>query len=652
MKPFALRLLPAVAFGHDIAMAALAFFLSMAMRLGPDFHGKYLDATVNGLPVFVAVAGFSFLTFRLYRGLWRFASMQDLLLVGQAVTLAVLLFLPTLFYVHLLGDIPRSVPLIMWFVLLILLGAPRFIYRAFKDKRFSFSREFRARGRIPVILVGVGKGAEQFIRAMAAQGAPYWVVGVLDDEGGRLVGRKIAGVSIYGQTRDLRMVVTKLQGRGRQPQRVVITRPAGEFAGEGLRHLVDEADALGLSVGLMPALTEFRDAARAAQGKVPELNPIAIEDLLGRPQTILDRSAVERLIAGRAVLVTGAGGSIGSELCRQVAALQPKRLALVDQGEFNLYAIEMEMRETHPDLPVTANIANVRESARLRAVFASEKPEIVFHAAALKHVPLVEQNPAEGVLTNTIGTRNVADAAREAGVKAMVMISTDKAVEPSNVMGASKRLAEGYIQALDVAGAGQPDRSRFMTVRFGNVLGSTGSVVPLFRRQIAAGGPVTVTHPDMERYFMTIREAVQLVLQASAYGLETKGGEGRIFVLDMGQPIKIVDLARRMIVLSGLRPDQDIQIKFTGLRAAEKLTERLFEAAETLSPTTLAGVLSAAPLVSDIRNVTATLAEVQVIAESGDVPRLVQTIARLIPAFGRLSDRTDLKAEPLSMFRA
>jgi O-antigen biosynthesis protein WbqV len=642
MKSFGLRLLPAIAFAHDILMAAIAFALSMVMRLGPDFHGKYVIATENGLPVFIGVSAFSFLVFRLYRGLWRFASMQDLILVGQAVTLDILLFLPTLFYVHLLSDIPRSVPLITWFVLLILLGAPRFIYRAFKDKRFSISRELHARGRIPVILIGAAKGAEQFIRAMATTGAPYWVVGVLDDEDGRLVGRKIAGVTIRGQTQDLRDVVNKLQKRGRAPQRVVITRPAGEFAGERLGMLVDEADALGLSVGLMPSLIEFRDASAAAQGKALQLNPIAIEDLLGRPQTILDTSAVERLIAGRTVLITGAGGSIGSELCRQVAALQPKRLALVDQSEFNLYSIEMEMHETYPGLEVTANIADVREMHRLQAIFTAERPQIVFHAAALKHVPLVEQNPAEGVLTNTIGTRNVADAAREAGVAAMVMISTDKAVEPSTVMGASKRLAEGYIQALDVAGAGPGQHSRFMTVRFGNVLGSTGSVVPLFRRQIAAGGPVTVTHPDMERYFMTIREAVQLVLQASAHGLETKGGEGRIFVLDMGQPIKIVDLARRMIVLSGLRPDVDIQIKFTGIRAAEKLTERLFETQEILSPTSLQGVLSAAPLVSDLSSVTRTLAELQAIAEAGDISLLVRTIARLIPAFARLSDREDL----------
>jgi O-antigen biosynthesis protein WbqV len=643
MKSLGLRLLPAVAFGHDLAMAGIAFALSMYLRLGPDFQGKYIAATVQGLPIFVGVAAISFLIFRLYRGLWRFASMQDLLLVAQAVTLAVLLFLPALYYLNLLNDIPRSVPLIMWFVMLILLGAPRFLYRAFKDKRLSLSREFRARGRIPVLLVGTGAGAEQFIRAMAASGAPYWVVGALDDEGGRLVRRKLAGITIEGETSDLTEIVRRLQKKGRQPQRVVITRPAGEITGERLGRLVDEADALGLSVGLMPSLTEFRDA-NAGKGPVPALNPIAIEDLLGRPQTILDRSAIERLISGRSVLITGAGGSIGSELTRQVAALGPRRLMLLDQGEFNLYAIEMEIQESFPDLPLAAYIADVREAYRIHTIFESERPEIVFHAAALKHVPLVEKNPAEGILTNTIGTRIVADAALAVGAAAMVQISTDKAVKPVNVMGASKRLAECYTQALDVAGIREGHRTRFMTVRFGNVLGSTGSVVPLFQRQIAAGGPVTVTHPDVERFFMTIREAVQLVLQASAYGLETTGGEGRIFVLDMGEPIRIVDLARRMIILSGLRPDVDIEIRFTGLRPGEKLSERLFEPDETLSPTGVGGIMSAAPRVSNIAQVRGALAEIETAALQGDIDTLIRLIALVLPYFGQSSEREELKA--------
>ncbi len=626
-----LKLLPAVAFTHDIAMAAIAFTLSMYMRLGPDFTGKYVHATVDALPIFMGIAAFSFLVFRLYRGLWRFASMQDLLLVVEAVTVALILFLPALYYVNLLDNIPRSVPLIMWFVMVTLLGAPRFLYRAIKDRRLSISRETHARGRIPVILVGAGSGAAQFIRAMATQNAPYWVVGALDDEGQGLTGRKMHGVTIMGEVEALRKAVETLRQRGRQPQRVVITKPAGEITGERLAWLVDEADALGLSVGLMPSLIEFRDASATNDTNALELSPIAVEDLLGRPQTVLDRAAVERLVAGRRVLITGAGGSIGAELTRQVAALAPARLVLLDQSEFNLYTAEMETEEAHATLPLAAYIADVRDVARIREIFAAERPEIIFHAAALKHVPLVEKNPAEGILTNTGGTRVIADAALEIGSVAMVQISTDKAVQPVNVMGASKRLAESYTQALDVSQM----RTSFITVRFGNVLGSTGSVVPLFQRQIAAGGPITVTHPDVERFFMTIREAVQLVLQASAYRVETQGGEGRVFVLDMGRPVKIVDLARRMIVLSGLRPEHDIQIKFIGMRPGEKLTEGLFEAEETPDPTALPGILLAAPQIRDLPTVKAALDRMEKVAASGDTAQLIELIADFLPYFAQ-----------------
>ena len=655
-RRFTLGLLPAIAFCHDLVMAGLAFVISMALRLGPAFSGEYIRATINGLPVFVAVAGFSFLVFRLYRGLWRFASMQDLLLLAQAVTLAVVLFLPGLYYVNRLEDIPRSVPLIMWFVALTLLGAPRFLYRALKDKRLSISREWHARGRIPALLVGVGPNAERFIRAMSGPGAPFWVVGALDAAGGNLVNRKMHGVTILGTPEDLEDAVARLAKRHRHPQRIIIAE-TGAVVGERLGRLIDRADALGLSVGLMPGLTEFRDASQAidqAAARQMTIHPVAIEDLLGRPQTVLDRAAIERLVAGRAVLITGAGGSIGSELTRQIAALKPSRLTLLDQSEFNLYAIEMETAEANPELALFARIADIREAHRIREIFSADRPEIVFHAAALKHVPLVEKNPAEGILTNTIGTRIVADAARLAGAAAMVQISTDKAVRPANFMGASKRLAETYTQALDVASLaivaeGQGiARTRFMTVRFGNVLGSTGSVVPLFQRQIAAGGPLTVTHPDVDRYFMTCREAVQLVLQASAYGLEAQSSAGRIFVLDMGEPIKIVDLARRMIVLSGLRPEHDIEIRFTGLRPGEKLTERLFESDERLTETGVGGILSASPRVLELRRVEALLDRLESAALGGDVDALRALIVEALPEFGAdsgyLTPRQPVKA--------
>jgi O-antigen biosynthesis protein WbqV len=614
-------MLPTLAFLHDVIMAGIAFFLAMYLRLGGHFTGDYQAVTIASLPIFMGVAAVCFRVFRLYRGLWRFASTRDLVLLAQAVTLAVLGFVLILYYFHLLSDIPRSVPTILWFVLLILLGGPRFAYRMIKDHHLSLAQEG---GRIPVILVGAGLGAEQFIRAMG-RGGPYRVVGILDDEGSADTGRKMHGITILGDSAALSVAVASLRRKRRAPQRVVITKQPGEITGRRLGRLIDEAEALGLTVGQMPSLTAFQKTS-----EVPALTPIAIEDLLGRPQNILDRSAVEALVSGSRVVITGAGGTIGSELSRQVATLQPAHLTLIDQSEFNIYSIEMELQGAFPALALTTHIADVRDAARIGALFAAARPEIVFHAAALKHVPQVEKNVCEGILTNTIGTRIVADAALAVGARAMVQISTDKAVKPANVMGASKRLAEMYCQVLDINAAG---KTRFMTVRFGNVLGSSGSVVPLFQRQIAAGGPITVTHPDVERYFMTCREAVQLVLQASAYGLEGHASEGRIFVLDMGEPVKIVDLARRMVVLSGLHPDRDIRIEFTGLRPGEKLTERLFESDETLTPTELSGVLSASPVLEDDAVLKEKLAALEVAARGGDDGKVLALIETLLPEF-------------------
>jgi O-antigen biosynthesis protein WbqV len=337
------------------------------------------------------------------------------------------------------------------------------------------------------------------------------------------------------------------------------------------------------------------------------------------------------------VIVTGAGGTIGSELARQVAAFGPEQLILLDNGEYALWQIDLELAETYPAVARRAIIADIRDEPRIRAIFADARPELVFHAAALKHVPMVEDNPLEGLLTNTIGTRHVADAARAAGATAMVLISTDKAVNPTSVMGASKRMAEMYCQALDIAAHTSGSGMRCVTVRFGNVLGSTGSVVPLFQRQLERGGPLTVTHPDMQRYFMTVREAVGLVLQASVLGagdtVLPSGNDGGIFVLDMGEPVKIVDLARQMIRLAGLRPDDDVEIRFTGLRPGEKLFEELFHGREPPVPTGFPGLLMASPRTADPAIVGRALDEIAA-ACRGEQPRLaLQLLGRLVPEF-------------------
>jgi FlaA1/EpsC-like NDP-sugar epimerase len=362
------------------------------------------------------------------------------------------------------------------------------------------------------------------------------------------------------------------------------------------------------------------------------VRPIAIEDLLGRPQMPLDRDAMRAMVAGRRVAVTGAGGSIGSELVRQVAGFAPAELVLIEQSEFNLYTIEAEVRAAHAGLPCPAVLADVRDRRRIARLFETCRPEVVFHAAALKHVPLVELNPFEGVATNVGGTVNVADAAVAAGAGAVVVISTDKAINPTSVMGASKRIAERYCQALDLRGAAAGG-TRFVTVRFGNVLGSTGSVVPLFQRQIAAGGPVTVTHPEMRRYFMTTREAVELVLQAAALGLGDGAFGGKVFVLDMGEPVRILDLARQMIRLSGLRPDADIEIAFIGLRPGEKLFEELFHAGEDTVPTDVDGILLAAPMAGDVDALAPDLAALAAACAAADAAALFGGIRHLVPEF-------------------
>ena len=361
--------------------------------------------------------------------------------------------------------------------------------------------------------------------------------------------------------------------------------------------------------------------------------PVAIEDLLERPQIKLDRDAMAQLVQGRRVLVTGAGGTIGAELARQVAALGPAELVLLDQSEYALWQIDGELAERAPDIRRVAVFADIRDAMRIAAIFTSRRPELVFHAAALKHVPMVEADPLEGLLTNACGTAIVADAARTAGAAAMVLVSTDKAVNPTSVMGASKRLAEIYCQALDILGRRTDGGMRCVTVRFGNVLGSTGSVVPVFQRQLARGGPLTVTHPDMRRYFMTVREAVGLVLQASVAGVAEALPEGAIFVLDMGAPVKIVDLARKMIQLAGLRPDEDVEIRFTGLRPGEKLFEELFHGHEPAAPTLHPGLLMARPRTGDAKVIGHAMFAIETACRAGNRRVALAQLALMVPEF-------------------
>ncbi len=635
-----------VAYGHDVAMAALSFPLALYLRLGEDLPVQVSDdMLLGGTIAFAGIAAIVFRAMGLYRGIWRYASTNDLWAIVRAVSVAVIVFVLTLFLATRLQGLPRSTPAINWLLLIFLLGGPRFVYRVFKDRHLGNLLD-DGTPRVPVLLVGTGDQAEAFIRAVGRDGAaPYRIVGVVDTKDHR-VGRRIHGMDVLGDVDAIPEVVAKLERRGKRPQRLIVTKTRIEP--DKLRELLDVAERLGMTLGRLPRLTEFK-ATDAAGGAKLEPTAIPIEDLLGRPRRVLDREAMRRLVAGRRVLVTGAGGTIGGELARQIAAFGPGALALIDHSEYALYSIDLEIGRAHPGLRREAVLADMRDRARVEQSLAAVRPELVFHAAALKHVPMVEANPEEGVLTNVIGTRNLADACRRHGVAAMVLISTDKAVDPTSVMGATKRLAESYCQALDRLERARAGGTRFVTVRFGNVLGSSGSVVPLFQRQIADGGPLTVTHPDAVRYFMTVREAVELVIEASALGAAEPAepsidSSGRILVLDMGDPVRVVDLARQMIRLAGLTPDKDIKIVFTGLRPGEKLSEALLHSAEQLQPTRYPGILFVMPRATDHAVLARALDELADAASQRRGARTLDLLQRLVPEYRPDGDRVRLAA--------
>jgi FlaA1/EpsC-like NDP-sugar epimerase len=491
----------------------------------------------------------SFLLFGLDRGMWRFASLPDLKRILLAVGLGALAAPAALYMNHSMLQTPRAVLVLAPLLLVLMMGGSRFLYRAFKDGHLVPSRSPE---RSRVIVMGAGAAAATLLREL--EGKPGWRAVALLDDNIHKKGRHLCGVPVLGPLYEVGVHAKNLD-----VAQVIIAMPSASI---GLRRRAMKlAQDAGLSVLSVPGT----DDLLAGKVSISQVRKVDLDDLLGRESVSLDIEGLHSLITGKTVMVTGAGGSIGSELCRQIAAFKPSRLVLFELNEFALYTLEQEFQERFPAVDIVCAIGDVKHAGRVGQILRDFRPGIVFHAAAYKHVPLMEQvNVWQAVLNNVLGTYTVAHAAQAAGVKKFVLVSTDKAVNPTNVMGASKRLAEMVCQALQQAGG-----TRFAMVRFGNVLGSTGSVIPKFREQIAKGGPVTVTHPDIIRYFMSIPEAAQLVLQAAAMG---EGGE--IFVLDMGEPVKIVDLARNLIRLSGFNEDE-IKIEFTGLRPGEKMHEEL-----------------------------------------------------------------------------
>jgi FlaA1/EpsC-like NDP-sugar epimerase len=439
------------------------------------------------------------------------------------------------------------------------LGGPRLIYRMWKDHSLQV---LGTANKNRALILGAGSAGDALIRDMK-RGGDYVPIGLLDDNR-TLKGNKIQGIHVYGEIKKLNRYIEQLS-----PDLLIIAMPSA--SNQQMQGVVSACESTGLPFRTLPRMNDLV----SGKATLKELRDVAIEDLLGRDPVKLDWQSINRELTGKSILVTGGGGSIGSELCRQITALGPNKLIILENSEYNLYRLDLELQKTHPEISVHACLGDVTDAATVEYIFNKYKPAVVFHAAAYKHVPLLENQTREAVSNNIIGTSIVARTADKHNIDTFVLISTDKAVNPTNIMGTSKRVAEIFCQNLN-----ERSNTRFITVRFGNVLGSAGSVVPLFKSQIEKGGPVTVTHPEIKRYFMTIPEACQLILQAGAMG---KGGE--IFVLDMGDPIKITYLAEQMIRLSGKAPGHDIEIVYTGLRPGEKLFEELFHENEELGKT-------------------------------------------------------------------
>ena len=600
-------------YAHDLAAAGAAMAGVLLIRYRFEHKPTPYEIIWTATAVFVLICAAVFPLLKLHRGLWRYTSLNDVMRVVQAAVLANLLLLPILFGINRLTDFPRSTPVLATVAAIGLLSFGRLLSRVLTTGDLRAAFRFTDTKQPPAVVVGSPDDASLFLHAMRRSAdQPFRICGVVTLERAA-TGRTLHGAEVIGALPNLTAILRALHAREGRAVQVVLAdrRPTRAL----LDRVVSAAGEAGCTVA----------RARPAGGSGAALTPVQAADLLARPPRNLDLGPARALIAGCRVLVTGAGGTIGSELVRQIAGLGPERLILLDASEYNLYAIDHELREAGVAAPWTAELGDVRDIARLEELFAREKPQVVIHAAALKHVPLMEMNPAEAVLTNLGGAINVARlAGHYAG--AFVFISTDKAVNPTNVMGATKRVAERAVQALAPGGS-----ARAAVVRFGNVLGSNGSVVPLFERQIAQGGPVTLTHPDMVRYFMTVQEASSLVLQAAS--LPAAAGEALVYVLDMGEPVRIEDLARQLIRLHGLRPGKDIKIVHTGLRPGEKLYEEIFYAAEDVRGTAADGVMEARADPLDWPDLDEPIAALLAAAARRDQAQVIALLKVLEPAF-------------------
>lgn len=594
----------------DILTLAGALFLALWMRFDGNVPVRYIERASDVLPLFVAGGLLIFAAAGLYSGLWRYASVQDAVRIGAASVAAGLWLALALFVLQPNADgFPRSVILITPMLVTIGAGATRLSARLVRSWIAEAKHGEAAKSR-RTLIVGAGDAGVLLLRELLKHGIRP--VGFIDDDPAKHR-QKIQGVPVLGPRAALREVIGKYAVND-----VIVAMPsAPRSVTREVYEVVREVP--GVAVRTVPMLYDI------AAGKVSigRPRPIDVTDLLGREPVKINMAEVAAYLRGRRVMVTGAGGSIGTELCRQIASYAPELLILLDHDENGIFDIQHEISSRFPGVPLKAVIADIRDRIKMKKVFDEERPAVVFHAAAHKHVPYMENNPEEAVKTNVFGTQNVAQMALEYNAERFVLISTDKAVNPTSVMGVTKRVAELIVQDLNRAG-----KTRFMSVRFGNVLGSRGSVVPLFEKQIAQGGPVTVTDPQMTRFFMTIPEAVQLVMQAGALG---NGGE--VFVLDMGEPVKIMDLASTLIRLHGLEPGKDIEIVITGRRPGEKLYEEVLTAEEGTEATKYDRIFSARVHPPDPERLRRLLQELEQVTFAGHSPLIVDKLVELVPTF-------------------
>ena len=597
-----------IVFLCDTLLISISLCLAFLLRFDFTLPPQQLDLFWECLLVVMIVKPLVFIVTGFYNSLWRYASVQDAVEILKGVTYSSILSVSAVFFLRQFTPIPRSIFVLDWILLFALLACSRLLWRIWRETYVVG----RSCDGPRTLIVGAGEAGSLLLKEIWRQPhAAYRVCGFVDDDPEKR-GMKLHGIPVLGTAKQLNALII-----ANEIEDVIIAMPSAD--GKILRDIMDSCKNANVTFKTLPSISELIDGTLT----ISQIKNVEIEDLLGREPVVLDRELIGKYLTGKRVMVSGAGGSIGSEICRQVVQFSPEKLILLDQAETPLYEIEKELVARFPGVRILALVADVRDRDKIMLTFEEFAPEVVFHAAAYKHVPMMEYNPTQAVMNNVFGSRNIADAAHQFKTLNLVMISTDKAVNPTNVMGATKRAAEVYIQALS-----RISSTRFTTVRFGNVLGSNGSVIPLFKEQIAKGGPVTVTDKRVIRFFMTIPEATQLVIQAGSMG---SGSE--ILVLDMGEPVRIIDLAEELIRLSGLTPYEDIDIIVTGLRPGEKLFEELLIDGEGVLPTAHSKIKVLKPVQIELQPVRDELERLYEAARSNSVLELMESLKRLVTEF-------------------